>query len=97
MGMFSKLTDRLNNKDESPRFSMYDALKQTAEERGELIQLRIDNKALLEALKERIGFYYERDVPHQSQHPHCQCRKCVDERVNSAIQTAQDTLDKYKD
>jgi len=45
---------------------------------------------LLEALKERVGFYYQRGVPHQSQHPHCQCRPCVDARVAEAIKEVGD-------
>lgn len=37
------------------------------------------------ALEDRSSFYYARGVPHQSQHPHCRCRDCVDARVKEAL------------
>jgi hypothetical protein len=42
---------------------------------------------LREALIDRAtySFYYDRDVPHQSQHEHCRCRKCTDSRVKEAL------------
>ena len=51
----------------------------------ELSTLRADNQRMREALEDRIGFSYQRDVPHQSQIPYCRCRKCVDERVRAAL------------
>lgn len=40
---------------------------------------------LREALEDVTSIYYQRDVPHQSQHPHCRCRKCVDAKVRAAL------------
>jgi len=44
-----------------------------------------DRDELLAALKERTGFYYERNVPHQFSLPHCLCRECTDKRCDSAL------------
>jgi len=40
---------------------------------------------LLAALKERTGFYYERNVQHQFDIPHCLCRECTDKRCDLAL------------
>ena len=40
---------------------------------------------LKDLLKQRIGIYYHREVPHQSKIPICRCRKCVDARIKETL------------
>lgn len=50
-----------------------------------ILELEAERKKLREALKDRISFYYTRDVPHQRDVDRCMCRDCIDKRVDSAL------------